>query len=178
MSRALGAGGSCLTNCGATGSAGPPVRDRVRGSGPSKARRPCRGRGGGGVHRSNAAVGAPYAITAFPAGELEGVGDAGAGAGGVRPGGEVGEGFADDGLRRVAEEFLGVLVPRRDGSDAVDLDDRDPDPAVGQREENGPQDGPAERMPTARSGRSSSNQTCFLRGRVLHAPAAASAAHN
>ena len=54
----------------------------------------------GGVHGDDAAVGAADAVAALPAGELEGLGDAGAGAGGVRPGGEVGEGFADDLTRR------------------------------------------------------------------------------
>ena len=65
----------------------------------------------GGVDGDDPAVGAPYAVAALPAGELEGLGDAGAGAGGVRPGGEVGERFADDLLGGVAEEVLGVLVP-------------------------------------------------------------------
>ena len=61
----------------------------------------------GGVDGDDPAVGAPYAVGALPAGELEGLGDAGAGAGGVRPGGEVGEGLADDLLGVVREEVAG-----------------------------------------------------------------------
>ena len=68
----------------------------------------------GGVDGDGAAVGAAHAVGALPAGELERLGDAGAGAGGVRPGGEVGERLADDLLGGVAEEFLCVLVPGGD----------------------------------------------------------------
>ena len=67
----------------------------------------------GGVDRDDAAVGAADAVAALPAGELEGLGDAGAGAGGVRPGGEVGEGLADDLLGGVAEEVLARRRSRR-----------------------------------------------------------------
>jgi hypothetical protein len=88
----------------------------------------------GGVDGDDAALGVADAVAALPAGELEGLDDAGAGAGGVRPGGEVGEGLAGDGGGRVAEEFLGVLVPRADQAVAVDLDDGDPHPAGGGRE--------------------------------------------
>ena len=55
----------------------------------------------GGVDGGDPAVGAADAVAALPAGELEGLGEAGAGAGGVRPGGEVGEGLADDLVRAV-----------------------------------------------------------------------------
>ncbi|MDH6619850.1 hypothetical protein M2163_006958 [Streptomyces sp. SAI-135] len=89
----------------------------------------------GGVDRGDAAVGCPDAVAALPAGQLQCLGDPGAGARGVRPGREVGEGFADDLFGGVAEEFLGVLVPRGDGARTVDLDDGDADAAVGQREE-------------------------------------------
>lgn len=49
----------------------------------------------------------------------------------MRPGRELGELLAGDLLGGVAEQFLGVLVPGADGARAVDLDDRDADPAVG-----------------------------------------------
>lgn len=89
----------------------------------------------GGVHRSDATVGRPDAVAALPARELEGLGDSGAGARGVRPGRDIGQGLADDLFGGVAEEFLGVLVPRADGARTVDLDDGDADAAVRQREE-------------------------------------------
>src|SRR5690606_2850424 len=125
----------------------------------------------GGVHGQDAAVGAADAVAALPAGQLEGLGDAGAGAGGVRPGGEVGERLAGDLLGRVAEEFLGVLVPGRDGAGAVDLQDGDPDPSVGEGEEVGGQ---------GRTGRAGAHGALrqvqlepdgLVGGRVLHAPA-------
>ena len=116
-----------------------------------------------GVHGDDAAVGAPYPVGAFPARELEGLDDAGGGAGGVRPGGEVGERLAGDLLGGVAEELLARprsrrgrrrrgrsgrprrgLVPSVTGSSAVG------------------RAGPAERVPTGRLGRSSWNQTFFL----------------
>ncbi len=126
----------------------------------------------GGVDRGHAAVGAADAVGALPAGEAEGLGDAGAGAGGVRPGGEVGEGLAGDLLGGVPEEFLGVLVPGRDGARAVDLDDRDADPAVGEGEQGGRK---------GRAGRAGAHRACgevelepdqLLGGGVVDAPAA------
>ena len=69
-----------------------------------------------GVDGDDAAVGAADAVAALPAGELERLGDAGAGAGGVRPGGEVGERLADDLLRRrsrrgpAASSFQAVMA--------------------------------------------------------------------
>ena len=126
----------------------------------------------GGVHRGDAAVGAADAVTALPAGELEGLDDAGAGAGGVRPGGEVGERLADDLLGRVAEEFLGVLVPGGDGAGAVDLDDRDADPAVGQREEVGGEGRAGGAGADRALGEVELEPDLLVGGRVLDAPAA------
>lgn len=94
-----------------------------------------------GVDGDDAAVGAADAVTALPAGEAEGLREAGADAGSVGPGGEVAEGFAGDLLGVVPEEFLGVLVPGGDGSAAVDLDDGHADAAVGDREERVGEDG-------------------------------------
>ena len=56
------------------------------------------------VDGQHPAVGAAQAVGALPAGELEGVGEADAGAGGLRPGGEVGERLSDDVGGGVAEE--------------------------------------------------------------------------
>ena len=127
----------------------------------------------GGVDGDHAAVGAADAVAALPAGELEGLGDAGAGAGGLRPGGEVGEGLADDLLGGVAEE-----VRRRPRSSAEMAPARSiwttatRTRLVGEREQvGGAGTGPAERVPTGRSGRSSWNQTCLCGGGVLDAPA-------
>ena len=125
-----------------------------------------------GVHRGHAAVGAADAVAALPAGELEGLGDAGAGAGGVRPGREVGEGLADDLLGGVAEEFLRVLVPGGDGAGAVDLDDRDADAAVGEREEVGGQGRAGGAGAHRAVGEVELEPDLLVRGRVLDAPAA------
>lgn len=95
----------------------------------------------GGVDGDHAAVGAADAVAALPAGEAEGLGEAGADAGGVGPGGEVAEGFAGDLLGAVAEEFLGVLVPGGDRAAAVDLGDGDADAGLGDREEGVGEDG-------------------------------------
>lgn len=78
------------------------------------------------VHGDDPAVGPADAVTALPPGEPQGVGDAGVGAGSVRPGHEVGQLLAADLLRGVAEEERGVVVPRGDGAGAVDLDDGHP----------------------------------------------------
>ncbi len=94
-----------------------------------------------GVDGDDPAVGAADAVAALPAGEAQGLGEAGAGAGGVGPGGEVAQGLAGDLLGGVPEEFPGVLVPGGDRAAAVDLDDGDADAAVGDREEGVGQDG-------------------------------------
>ena len=125
-----------------------------------------------GVDGDDAAVGAADAVAALPAGEPQGLGDAGAGAGRVRPGGEVGEGLADDLFGGVAEEFLGVLVPGGDGAGAVDLDDGDADPAVGEREEVGGQRRACGADAHRAFGKVELEPDLLVRGGVLDAPAA------
>lgn len=125
----------------------------------------------GGVHLGHAAVGAADAVGALPAGEPEGLGDAGAGARGVRPGGQLGEGFADDVGRRVAEQFLRVLVPGADAALAVDLEDGDADPAVGQREQVGGQGGAGGAGADGALGQVELEPDVLVGGGVVHAPA-------
>ncbi|MEY9814745.1 hypothetical protein RKD21_005002 [Streptomyces albogriseolus] len=126
----------------------------------------------GGVHRDDAAVGAADAVGALPARELEGVGDAGAGAGGVRPGGEVGEGLAGDLFRAVAEQLLRVLVPGGDGAGAVDLDDGDADPGVGQRQQMGGKGGTRGAGADRALGEVEPEPDGLVGGRVVDAPVA------
>lgn len=124
-----------------------------------------------GVDGDGPAVGAADSVAALPAGELEGVGDAGVGPGGVRPGHEVGELLAGDLLRRVPEDERGVVVPRADRAGAVDLHDGDPDPLVGDGEERGGQDG-ARRADAHRPvGQVQLEPDVLTRGGVLDAPA-------
>ncbi len=125
----------------------------------------------GGVHLGHAAVGAADAVGALPAGELEGLGDAGAGARGVRPGGQVGEGLADDLGRRVAEQLLGVLVPGADVALPVDLEDGDADAAVGQREEVGGQGRAGGAGADRAFGQVEVEPDVLVGGGVVHAPA-------
>ena len=88
-----------------------------------------------------------------------------AGPGGLRPGGEVGERFAGDLVAGVAEEFRGVLVPGGDDAAAVDLDDGDPDPVVGERRAPG-QAGRARRngcLPGVRAAPAGTRRACGRR---------------
>ncbi len=126
----------------------------------------------GGVDGDDAAVDGADAVTALPAGEPERLRDAGAGAGRVRPGGEVGEGFAGDLLGRVAEEFLGVLVPGGDVAGAVDLDDRHADSAVGEGEEVGGEGRAGRARAHGPGGEVELEPDGLVGGGVLDAPAA------
>ena len=79
----------------------------------------------------------------------------------------------------VAEEFLGVLVPGADGAAAVDLDDRDADPAVGERAaaRRGVRARRSGCRPGARGGRAGTRPACGWA--VYSTPQrAASAAHS
>ena len=72
----------------------------------------------GAVDGEDPAVGVAQAVGALPAGELQGLGEADAGAGGLRPGGEVGERLADDLFagwpkRSAASSFQRVMTPPR-----------------------------------------------------------------
>lgn len=125
----------------------------------------------GGVDRGDPAVGAADAVAALPAGEPQGLGDAGAGARGVRPGREVGEGLADDLARPVAEQFLRVLVPGADGALPVDLEDRDADPAVGHREQVGGEAGAGCAGADRAFGQVELEPDVLVGRRVVHAPA-------
>ncbi len=126
----------------------------------------------GGVHGGDAAAGAPDAVTALPAREPQGLRDAGTGARGVRPGGEVAQRLADDLFGGVAEELLGVLVPRREGARAVDLHDGDTDAAVGEREEGGGQCGARGAGAHRAAGEGELEPDQLLGGRVVDAPVA------
>ncbi len=125
----------------------------------------------GGVDGDDAAVGGADAVTALPAGEAQRLGDAGAGAGGVRPRGVVGQRLAGDLLRRVAEEFLGVVVPGGDGALAVDLDDRDADPLVGEGQQFGGDRGAGGAGADLALGQIQPEPDVLVRGGVLDAPA-------
>lgn len=125
----------------------------------------------GGVDGDHPAGGGPDAVAALPAGELEGLRDAGAGAGGVRPGGQIGEGLADDLFAGVAEELLRVLVPRGDGGGAVDLDHRHPDPAVGEGEQVGGEHGAGGAGADGAVGEVELEPDLLVGGGVLDAPA-------
>ncbi|MFK4545869.1 hypothetical protein RKD29_005465 [Streptomyces tendae] len=91
--------------------------------------------------------------------------------GGVRPGGEVGQRLSGDLVGGVAEQLLRVLVPRRDRAGAVDLDDGDADPAVGERQQGG-REGGAGGAGADRALRQVEVEPYVLQGGcVLHAPA-------
>lgn len=126
----------------------------------------------GAVDGQDTAVAAAQAVGALPAGELEGFGQADAGAGGLRPGGEVGQGLAEHGVGGVAEEVGGVVVPAGDPALAVDLDDGDPDPLVGQRQFRGRQDGAGGAGARGALGQVELEPDLLSGAGVLHAPAA------
>ncbi len=92
--------------------------------------------------------------------------------GGVRPGGEVGEGFAGDLLGGVAEQLLRVLVPGGDGAGAVDLDDGDADPGVGQRQQVGGEGGARGAGADRALGEVELEPDGLVGGRVVDAPVA------
>lgn len=125
----------------------------------------------GGVDGDDSAVAAADAVTALPTGEEQRLDDAGADARGVRPGGELGEGFADDLVGRVAEEVFRVLVPGGYGAGSVDLDDGDPDPFVGDREERVRDDGAGGPGAHGAVGQVELEPDLFVRRGVVDAPA-------
>lgn len=127
----------------------------------------------GGVDGSDPAVGAADAVGALPAREEERLGDAGAGAGGVGPCGEVGQRLADDLLRWVAEQLLSVVVPGADQTAAVDLDDSDPDSGVGDGQGAGGQGGPGRSGSGRAVGEIEMEPDLLVSRGVLDAPAAA-----